>query len=520
MKFAILVFGLLSMSCAGFAQGCNLSVAAPASLPAGYTGTSYSLALTAFDACGPLTWSVASGTLPAGLTMTSAGVIAGIPTATGISTFGVNVTDTFTLVSQTFTLSISLAPFAITSPSTLPSGLAERAYSTTLAATGGIPPYTWTVATGTLPPGLSLSSGGVISGTPSLPEIATFTVNVTYGALFFASQPFTLTIGSIPVGVATPPTLPFGAVGTAYSQTLTAAYGVPPYTWSVTAGVLPPGLALSRAGAITGIPTATGNYIFTAQAQDSTSETASQAFSLTVTAAGALPRLGIFSQVVAGGGWTTTIWLINRTSAVVQASLVFHGDEGSALTLPLHVTQAGGTQEADAPTLSAAIGPNSTLGVATETLAAETEGWADVLSSGNLSGFAVFSNGTAEAAVPLQGQIGNSISLPFDNTNGASTGVALVNLAGAPASITATVWDQSGNQIAAGPVTLTQTDANGDGHDSFMLPSRLAVTAGKRGVVQFQGNPGSASVPAGQLTGLGLRAEASGLFTSIPTIVP
>jgi hypothetical protein len=120
----------------------------------------------------------------------------------------------------------------------------------------------------------------------------------------------------------------------------------------------------------------------------------------------------------------------------------------------------------------------------------------------------------------LQSQIGTSISLPFDNTNGASTGVALVNLASGPASITATVWDQYGNQLAAVPVALTQNDANGGGHDSFMLPARLAVTAGIRGIVQFQGNPGTPFAPGGQLTGLGLRAEANGLFTSIQTIVP
>jgi hypothetical protein len=98
--------------------------------------------------------------------------------------------------------------------------------------------------------------------------------------------------------------------------------------------------------------------------------------------------------------------------------------------------------------------------------------------------------------------------------------VALVNLASGPANITATIWDRYGNQLAALPVTLTQNDANGGGHDSFMLPARLAVTAGIRGIVQFQGNPGSPFAPGGPLTGLALKADANGLFTSIPTIVP
>lgn len=184
------------------------------------------------------------------------------------------------------------------------------------------------------------------------------------------------------------------------------------------------------------------------------------------------------------------------------------------------MTQPGTTQLTSASTLNETIAPNSTLVVATQPQATAVEGWADALSNGALSGFAVHTNGTSEAAVPLQSMIGNTFRLPFDNTNGASTGVALVNLAGVQANLTATIWDQFGNQIAAVPVALTLTDADGDGHDSFMLPARIAATAGIRGIVQFVGNPGTALVPAGQVTGLGLRAEANGLFTSVPTIAP
>jgi hypothetical protein len=280
-------------------------------------------------------------------------------------------------------------------------------------------------------------------------------------------------------------------------------------------------LTLSAAGVISGMPTVGGNYAFAAQVEDSTSTTASRTFGLTVTSAGALPREGIIPQVATGGGWTTTIWLINRTAAPVQTTLVFHADDGTPLTLPFNITQAGTSSEANASTLNEVIGPNTTLVVATEAQATNVEGWADVLSNGTLSGFAVFQNGAvAEAAATLQTQIGNSISLPFDNTGGYSTGVAIANLAGAQANLTAIVWDQNGNQLASVPVTLTDLDPNGNGHDSFMLPARLPATAGIRGIVQFVGNPGTAQVPAGQLTGLGLRADTNGLFTSIPTIVP
>jgi hypothetical protein len=498
-----------------------LTITTSATLPSGLTGAAYSQTLAAAGGAPPYAWSLAVGALPAGLVLSSGGVVAGTPTALGTATFSVTVTDSsLATASQWFSITISPPALAISTPSTLPSGLAGTAYSQTLAATGGYPPYTWSVVSGALPAGLSLSSAGAIAGIPATPGITAFTADVSDASLHYVSQSFTLTVAGPALTVATPSTLPFGATGTAYSQTLAATGGVPPYTWSILSGTLPPGLTLSSAGALTGIPTVAGSYIFTAQVQDSVSSTTSQTFGLTVSAPGALPRLGVIPQVATGGGWTTTIWLINRTSALVQTSLVFHGDNGAPLTLPLNVTQPGITEEADVSTLNEVIAPNTTLVVATEAPATNVEGWADVLSNGALSGFAIFSNGTAEGAVPLQAQIGNSISLPFDNTGGASTGIALVNLAGAQANITAIVWDQNGSQLASVPVALTDLDSNGNGHDSFMLPARLAVTAGIRGIVQFVGNPGTAQVPAGQLTGLGLRADTSGLFTSIPTIVP
>jgi hypothetical protein len=278
---------------------------------------------------------------------------------------------------------------------------------------------------------------------------------------------------------------------------------------------------MSSAGVIAGTPAAAGTYVFSVQVKDSASTTATQAFGLTVAAASALARAGVISQLAAGGGWDTTIWLINRTSAPVPARLVFHGDDGSPLTLPLTVTQPGFSQQVAASTLDQVIAPNTTLVVATVAAASTVQAWVDVLSSGPLSGFAVFRYaGASEAAVPLQSQTGTSISLPFDNTGGYSTGVALVNLSTSLANITATVWDENGNQVLAQPIVLTKTDGAGSGHDSFMLPDRLAVTAGRRGIVQFQGNPAGPFTPAGALTGLGLRAGPNGVFTSIPTIVP
>jgi hypothetical protein len=399
--------------------------------------------------------------------------------------------------------------------------VAGTSYSQTLAATGGVPPYLWQVISGALPPLLTLNSAGVIAGTPTSPGVSAFNVSVTDAALHYVSQTFTLSITLGPLTIGSPPGLPSAVAGASYSQTLAATGGVPPYTWQVASGSWPAGLSMSSAGVISGTPAAAGSYVFSAQVRDSASATATQAFSLTVAATAALARAGVISQVAAGGGWDTTIWLINRSAAPVPTRLVFHGDDGSPLSLPLTVTQPGFSQQVAAATLDEVIAPNTTLVVATVAAASTVQAWADVLSSGPLSGFAVFRYARAsEAAVPLQSQTGTSISLPFDNTGGYSTGVALVNLSGSPANITATVWDENGNQIVVQSVALTKNDSAGNGHDSFMLPDRLAVTAGRRGIVQFQGNPAGPFTPVGALTGLGLRAGPNGVFTSIPTIVP
>src|ERR1019366_7780770 len=265
---------------------------------------------------------------------------------------------------------------------------------------------------------------------------------------------------------------------------LAATGGAAPYSWSLMSGALPSGLTLNGAGTISGTPTTAGSFNIGVQVRDIDSETATQAFTLTIiSATGPLSRYGVFSQVAAGGGWDTTIWLVNRSSAPVPTRLVFHGDDGTSLSLPLTVTQPGVSQQVTASIVDQVIAPNTTLVVATGALASNVEGWADVLSNGALSGFAVFRyGGTSAASVPLQSQIDVSFSLPFDNTDGYSTGVAIVNLSGSPANLTAVVWDENGTVVTQS-VALTKTDSAGNGHDSFMLPDRLPVTAGKRGQI-------------------------------------
>jgi hypothetical protein len=213
----------------------------------------------------------------------ASGSITGSASAAGEFTFTVQVTDSSSATAtKTFNLVIS-ASLTISTPVTLPIGSVGVPYSMSLVATGGSGGYQWKITSGTLPAGLALAaSTGAISGTPAGSGTFVFTVDVTDSAGHAASQQFSLTIAS-GIAVSTPAQLPSGSVGGAYSQTLTAVGGTPPYRWAVTSGTLPGGLALNPAtGVISGTPLANGTFHFTVQVTDNTGATASLQFTLII----------------------------------------------------------------------------------------------------------------------------------------------------------------------------------------------------------------------------------------------
>ncbi len=142
-------------------------------------------------------------------------------------------------------------------------------YSAPLAASGGVPPYSWAVTSGTLPPGLQLGADGNIAGIPTSLGTFTFSATVTDSSHspLSAEEGFTILVAQ---GEAISTTvLPPATVGKAYSATLVAVGGTAPYSWVAAGGALPGGLSLSAAGVVSGTPTASGNFGFTAQATDS-----------------------------------------------------------------------------------------------------------------------------------------------------------------------------------------------------------------------------------------------------------
>ena len=157
--------------------------------------------------------------------------------------------------------------------STLANGTVGASYSQTLTASGGVPPYSWATASGNLPGGLSLSSSGVISGTPTTvggPTPVIFQVIDSANTTATASLSITVN-GSLSI---TTSSLSNGTVGTAYSQALTAVGGTGSYNWTIVSGSLPIGLSLNSDGIISGTPATSGGPIsLTFQVNDSTNTT-------------------------------------------------------------------------------------------------------------------------------------------------------------------------------------------------------------------------------------------------------
>lgn len=149
-------------------------------LPNASPGVAYSRTLQAGGGGAPYTWSVTSGSLPAGLSLgAGTGSITGTPTATGTSSFVAQVEDTTaTTATQALSINVVVSPLSITTAG-LPSGHVGKPYSQTLAATGGVKPWAWSLAAGALPPGLKLGAAtGTVSGTPTAKGAYSFTARV------------------------------------------------------------------------------------------------------------------------------------------------------------------------------------------------------------------------------------------------------------------------------------------------------------------------------------------------------
>jgi hypothetical protein len=346
------------------------------SLPNGIVGKAYSATLTATGGKTPYTWTF-TGALPAGLQFNAAGTITGTPTATIAATpLSVTVTDA-NGQNGSANLTLTVAGVLGITTTVLPNGIVGQAYSATLAATGGVAPYTWTLTGGTLPAGLTLNAAtGVVAGKPTVAvsqSVLTFKVSDS-GGVQSASANLALTVGGV-LSITTT-SLPTGFTGKTYTANLVAAGGVGSLNWTITAGTLPTGMTLNaRNGVLSGVPTTTANALsLTFKVTDSGgAQSASATLPLTVVAGlrvttTSLPngQVGVAysTTLTATGGSTPYSWSLsggalpaglNISSAGVISGTPTATANGTMVTFT--VTDAGTTQQNASVSLLLTVSP-------------------------------------------------------------------------------------------------------------------------------------------------------------------
>jgi len=239
-------------------QGDTLAITASVANDKTNSGVSWTLGSSVGSLSSQTTTSV-TYVAPTALTQTTTATV----TATSVA--NTNVTETVTITIQ------AVFQFQGTS---LPIATVGQQYTGTISTIGASGPFTWTILSGSLPSGLSLSSSNTasvtITGIPKTVGTSNVTIQVTNGSGTPISQSFTITVNPPPaLTITTPSTIAPGTVGQSYSYVLQAAYGTPPYTWSLVSGSLPPGLTLSSDGLIRGTPTTVTTSTFYVQVTDS-----------------------------------------------------------------------------------------------------------------------------------------------------------------------------------------------------------------------------------------------------------
>ncbi len=318
--------------------------AAPLSITGGPTGpvaagTAITIAFAGAGGSPPYSFST-SGTLPPG-TAFSNGTLSGTPTTAGSFTFRVTVADsTGTVATKDVTLTVTLAPLSLSG--SLGNGKVGVAYSGQLSATGGISPYSYA---GSGPPdGLSLSASGSIGGTPGTAGQFSIAATVTDSKGATANATFPITIAPADLTIVTA-SLPDGVVGVAYTASLSASGGAPPYVWTVTG--LPDGLTATAAGAIGGTPKTAGKFTVNVVVTDAAGvSTGSRRVSFNVTIA---PPPLVITTASAPNGMVGTAYTASFAATGGTAPLTF---SGSGLPAGLSMSAAGiisGTPAAAGP---------------------------------------------------------------------------------------------------------------------------------------------------------------------------
>ncbi len=442
------------------------------SLTSAVVDSAYSFTLVGAGGTTPYTW--AATNVPAGLSVASStGVISGTPTTAGTKTVTITVTDNKGKTASK-SLSLTVAPGLSIATATLPVGSVGTVYSTTLTGSGGRSPYSWTATN--LPAGLSISSTGVISGTPTAAGAPGVTITVTDSDGKTASKVMTIDIAeSLSIVTAS---LPAAVVGDPVNTTLEASGGTAPYTWSSIYN-LPGGLSLnSTTGVISGTPTTAYSYNLLIQVRDAKARTYSRYIPLSVAKALAfatsspltvMPGVTFSHALAAVGGTTPYTWSATDLPAGVSldgATGVVSGTlstPGETAAMQLSVTDAHDNTVTQSLTIKVAA-PSA-------------------ITSGKSHSCAIVSGGAVCWGSNAQGQLGvdtliTSSSVPL-GVDGLGSGVTAISAGDeqtcAVVSGAVKCWGGNGHgDLGNGSITMSSTPVTVSG----LTSGATAVAAG------------------------------------------
>jgi hypothetical protein len=410
------ILAALSLSACSDVNNASPPTAAPAApgpltiltsspLPPGTVQLDYNVTLAPIGGIPPYTWSLAPGspTLPNGLALIpSTGKILGVPTtptATRLTEFTLQ-DSTGQSVQKVLAITVNAAatPLAILTPSLQP-GTINELYATALSGTGGTTPYTWSLKNGSppLPNGLTLSTNGVISGTPTVTSNATQTFTLTDATSLTVEKSLQLVITAIPLSITTGSPLPQGTANQSYSEQLAASGGTGAYTWDLAGGspVLPTGLTLQTStGLINGIPTSASNLNHTFTVTDQTPPTPQTATktlqliigdappTLTIATPNPLPPGTVLQSytftLTASGGTGTQTWDLASGSLPIGLNLSSNGaitgtpTTAGTFSRTFRIRDSGNPQQSAQKLLSITINLPAAPNITTTTLPAGT----------------------------------------------------------------------------------------------------------------------------------------------------
>lgn len=236
------------------------------SLPSGQLGAGYSAQLAQSGATSPY-WSVISGQLPPGLSLSGTGQISGAPTTEGLYEFRVQAEEEgLTPGTADLSIDVGAAGGVQITTTELPSAEVGVPYQASIQAVGGVPPYAFQIISGR-PEWLLLDSEGTFSGTPDTEGTHELTVSVFDSNFADATTTLTLSVTQ-PQALSIATELPGAVTGREYGQQVISG-GVPPYQVQITQDPLPEGLSIDGSGLLSGVPTVPGTFTFEVSVTDS-----------------------------------------------------------------------------------------------------------------------------------------------------------------------------------------------------------------------------------------------------------